>query len=99
LGASPGLVASPLAATGASAQRLTMNQQAGPKSAVSFGERGLEGEGESPDCKAPVQLFVDALGTNLGDLKTSSLDAGLHRSCESIPLDLFGLWIPTNLAL
>jgi hypothetical protein len=35
LGASPGLVASPQAATGASARRLTINQQAGPKSTVS----------------------------------------------------------------
>jgi hypothetical protein len=42
-GASPGLVASPLAATGASARRLTMNQQAGPKSTAS---RGGEGEQE-----------------------------------------------------
>ncbi len=81
------------------ADRPSLTRRVGIKSAVSFGERGLEGEGESPDGKAPVQLFVAALGTNLGDLKTSSLDAGLHRSCESIPLDLFGLWIPTNLAL
>jgi hypothetical protein len=39
-GASPGLVASPLAATGASARRLTMNQQAGPKSAVPCRRKG-----------------------------------------------------------
>ena len=39
---SPGLVASPQAATGASARRLTMNQQAGLKSAVSFAARKKE---------------------------------------------------------
>jgi hypothetical protein len=37
-GASPGFVASPQAATGASARRLTMNQQSGPKSAASHRE-------------------------------------------------------------
>ena len=39
-GASPGLVASPQPATGASARRLTKNQQAGPKSAASETGRG-----------------------------------------------------------
>jgi len=42
LGASPGLVASPQATTGASARRLTMSQQAMLKSAVSFAARKKE---------------------------------------------------------
>ena len=42
LGASPGLVASPQAAPGASARRLTMSQQAMLKSAVSFAARKKE---------------------------------------------------------